>query len=144
VRDAGRMGGSGGRDEGVAPWGGGGMAHAWERRRLFARSRHQMEATSPTRLHVRRRVDRPGLQLGATLAWNVAIKVGWKSDYRREFWQAAKAAFKKGQIEAVLGMGFTSHHLIQFSREALRGEQNASFYPAPPRQHAAPPPPPIP
>jgi len=30
----------------------------------------------------------------------------------------------------VLGMGFTSHHLIQFSREALRGEQNASFYSA--------------
>jgi hopanoid C-2 methylase len=25
-------------------------------------------------------------------------------------------------------MGFVAHHLIQFSREALRGNQNASFY----------------
>jgi hypothetical protein len=25
-------------------------------------------------------------------------------------------------------MSFVAHHLIQFSREAIRGEQNASFY----------------
>ena len=34
----------------------------------------------------------------------------------------------RGQIDAVLGMGFVAHHLIEFTREALRGEQNASFY----------------
>jgi hopanoid C-2 methylase len=28
----------------------------------------------------------------------------------------------------VMGMGFVAYHLIQFTREALRGEQNASFY----------------
>jgi hypothetical protein len=28
----------------------------------------------------------------------------------------------------VLGIGFIAHHLIQFTREALRGEQNASYY----------------
>ena len=27
-----------------------------------------------------------------------------------------------------MGMGFVGYHLIQFTREALRGEQNASFY----------------
>ena len=27
-----------------------------------------------------------------------------------------------------MGMGFVSHHLIRFSREAILGEQNASFY----------------
>jgi hypothetical protein len=51
--------------------------------------------------------------------------------------QAAPHAFRHGQIEAVLGMGFTSHHLIQFSREALRGEQNASFYSARAREQEA-------
>jgi hypothetical protein len=25
-------------------------------------------------------------------------------------------------------MGFVAHHLIQFTREALRGDHNASFY----------------
>ena len=27
-----------------------------------------------------------------------------------------------------MGMGFVGYHLIHFTREALRGEQNASFY----------------
>jgi hypothetical protein len=34
-------------------------------------------------------------------------------------------------------MGFVAHHLIQFSREAIRGEQNASFYSAQPRESDA-------
>ena len=37
---------------------------------------------------------------------------------------------KKGQIEAIFNMGFVCHHLIRFTREALRGEHNASFYAA--------------
>ena len=27
-----------------------------------------------------------------------------------------------------MGMGFVSHHLIRFSRDAIEGRQNASFY----------------
>jgi len=30
----------------------------------------------------------------------------------------------------VFNMGFVAHHLIRFTREALRGEHNASFYAA--------------
>jgi hypothetical protein len=33
-------------------------------------------------------------------------------------------------------MGFVSHHLIRFSREALRGQQNASFYSTREREQA--------
>ena len=112
------------------------VAHAYEPKRLFARYLHQVEATYPNRFHppARGRLNLPGLKLGATLAWNVATRVGWQSDYRREFWSTAWQALKRGQIEAVLGMGFTSHHLIQFAREALRGEQNASFYSAKARE----------
>ena len=47
---------------------------------------------------------------------------------RRSEWRAARYALRRGQIDAVLGMGFIGHHLIQFTREALRGEQNASYY----------------
>ncbi len=39
-------------------------------------------------------------------------------------------AAKRGQIEGALGMAFMSHHLIKFTREALSGAQNASFYSA--------------
>jgi hopanoid C-2 methylase len=44
---------------------------------------------------------------------------------------------RRGQIDAVLGMGFIAHHLIQFTREALRGEQNASYYSTKMRDQAA-------
>src|SRR5262249_18284179 len=54
--------------------------------------------------------------------------IGLLSNYRKPFWRAARHALRRGQIDAVLGMGFIAHHLIQFTREALRGEQNASYY----------------
>ena len=62
------------------------------------------------------------------LAFRVALHIGILSDYRKPFWRAARHALRRGQIDAVLGMGFIAHHLIQFTREALRGEQNASYY----------------
>jgi hypothetical protein len=62
------------------------------------------------------------------LALRIVLHVGILSDYRRPFWRAARHALRRGRIDAVLGMGFIAHHLIQFTREALRGEQNASYY----------------
>ena len=72
-----------------------------------------------------------------TLAFNLVIRVGLISDYRRPFWRAARHALRHGQIDAALGIGFAAHHLIQFSREALSGKQNASFYSANTRERAA-------
>lgn len=115
------------------------IAHAYEPSRLFARYRHQVDTTYANRFQppIRGRLTPANLRVGATLAWNVAIRVGWRSDYRDLFWEVARPALRRGQIDAVLGMGFTAHHLIQFSREALRGDQNASFYSARQRDKAA-------
>jgi hopanoid C-2 methylase len=106
------------------------IAHAYAPERLYARFRHQVDATYPNRHRapVRGKLTLPNLRRGATLAFNVATKVGWRSDYRHEFWRAARPALRRGQIDAALGMGFVGHHLIQFSREAIEGRQNASFY----------------
>ena len=49
---------------------------------------------------------------------------------RDVFWRSAWHGLKKGQVEAIYNMGFVCHHLIRFTREALRGEHNASFYAA--------------
>ena len=70
------------------------------------------------------------------MARNIAVRVGMRSKYRRVFWRAVWQALKRKQIEAIFGMGFVAHHLIQFTEEALAGEQNASFYAA----HSHPPP----
>jgi len=65
-----------------------------------------------------------------TLMANLLVRVGLLADYRRPFWRMAWQAIKRGQIEALFGVGFIGYHLIEFSREALRGQQNASFYSA--------------
>jgi hopanoid C-2 methylase len=106
------------------------IAYAYEPERLFTRYAHQIEATYANRLIPPARGKLTGNNLRAALvgAFNVALHVGLLSDYRRPFWRAAGQALRRGQIDAALGMGFTAYHLIRFTRDALRGKQNASFY----------------
>lgn len=106
------------------------IAHAYAPENLYARFRHQCDVTYGNRFPIpaRGQLKWATLRQGLVLAWNLLTKVGWKSDYRRQFWRAAGYAIRRGQIDAAFGMGFVSHHLIQFTREALRGDQNASFY----------------
>jgi len=68
------------------------------------------------------------MRSAVVLAFNVAFRVGFLADYRRPFWRAARHALRRGQIDAVLGMGFAAYHLIECSREALLGDQNAWWY----------------
>ena len=116
------------------------IAHAYAPERLFQRFVHQVEATYANRLvgPVRGKLTLNNLRLALVLAFNVALRIGIRSDYRRWFWKAVLPALRRGQIDAALGMGVVGHHLIRFSREALRGEQNASFYSTQSRRSATP------
>jgi hypothetical protein len=76
----------------------------------------------------RDRLTRSNLKRGARLVLNLLFRVGLCADYRKPFWRTVWQAIKRDQIESFFGVGFISFHLIEFSREALRGEQNASFY----------------
>jgi hypothetical protein len=106
------------------------IAHAYDPERLFDRFWHQVEQTYVNRINPsgRGKLTFANLRMGAVLAYRLFVKVGLRSDYRKHFWRAAKHALKHGQIDAVMGMGFVSYHLIRFTREALSGQQNASFY----------------
>jgi hopanoid C-2 methylase len=107
------------------------IAHAYAPERLYQRFRHQVASTYVNRLSpARGRLTLANLRMGAVLASRLVFHVGLKSDYRHHYWRAAGPALRRGQIDAALGMGFVGYHLIQFTREALRGEQNASFYSA--------------
>ena len=108
------------------------IEYAYDPERLYARFTHQIEATYANRLATpgAARLTRANLKRGLTLFSNLLIRVGLFADYRRPFWRMAWKAIKRGQIEALFGVGFIAYHLIEFSREALRGEQNASFYSA--------------
>jgi hypothetical protein len=76
----------------------------------------------------RGRLKAANLKRGLSLLMNSIVQLGIRADYRREFWRVFLYAVKRGQIEGALGMAFMAHHLIRFTREALAGEQNASFY----------------
>ena len=106
------------------------IAYANDPERLFSRFRHQVEATYVNRMipPARGKLNWGNLSNALVLAWRVMLHIGILSDYRKPFWRAARHALRRGQIDAGLGMGFVAHHLIQFTREALRGEQNASYY----------------
>jgi hypothetical protein len=113
------------------------VAEVYEPRALFDRFIHQVEATYRNRLDtpVWRRLTLANLRRGLTIAVNLAVRVGVFSEYRREFWRAARHCLACGQIQTVFSIGLVAHHLIRFSQEAVRGEQNASFYA--PHAHAA-------
>ena len=117
------------------------IAHAYEPERLFERFWHQVDSTYVNRINPsgRGRLTFANLRMGAVLAFRLLVCIGLKSDYRRHYWRAARYALKRGQIDAVMGMGFVAYHLIQFTREALRGEQNASFYSTRERETQKPP-----
>jgi len=67
---------------------------------------------------------RTGLALLGRIAWHIGVR----SDYRRTFWRLALPALRRGQLEELLQGAVVSHHLIEFTRRCLRGEQEASFY----------------
>jgi radical SAM superfamily enzyme YgiQ (UPF0313 family) len=108
------------------------IEYAYDPERLYSRFSHQMDATYSNRFVAppAGRLTKANLKRGATLLFNLVCRVGIFANYRRAFWRVAWKAIKRGQIEALFGVGFISYHLIEFSREALRGEQNASFYSA--------------
>jgi hopanoid C-2 methylase len=115
------------------------IGYANDPERLFSRFQHQVDATYVNRMipPASGKLNWANLSGALVLAWRVVWHIGIFSDYRKPFWRAARYALKRGQIDAVLGMGFIAHHLIQFTREALRGEQNASYYSTKARQPTA-------
>ncbi len=108
------------------------IAYAYTPERVFERFYHQVDATYVNRMKLpaKGRLNAPNLKRGLTLLTNSIVELGVRADYRREFWRAFRYAVRRGQIEGALGMAFMSHHLIKFTREALSGAQNASFYSA--------------
>src|SRR3954468_2006489 len=108
------------------------IAYANDPERLFSRFRHQVNATYVNRkvTPAKGKLTWHNLRGGAVLAWRTLIYLCLLSDFRKPFWRMAKYALRRGQIDGLLGAAFMGYHLIEFTREALRGDQNASYYSA--------------
>jgi hopanoid C-2 methylase len=108
------------------------VAYAYDPERLYARFAHQVENTYAHRLvgPVKGKLTWNNLSLAFVLAFNIALYVGLFADYRRWFWKAVLPSLRRGQVDAAFSMGVVGYHMIKFARQAVRGEQNASFYSA--------------
>jgi radical SAM superfamily enzyme YgiQ (UPF0313 family) len=116
-------------DEVVATWKRA-ISYANDPEKLFDRFWHQVDRTYVNRklAPARGKLTWSNLSGAAVLAFRILWYLIIRSDYRRPFLRAARHAFKRGQYDAVFGIAFIGYHLIEFTREALRGKQNASFY----------------
>src|SRR3989442_12229595 len=66
--------------------------------------------------------------MGFAMLGRILGRVGVRGDYRGTFWRMARPALRTGQIEALIHVAVVSHHLIQFTRDCVRGLGEASFY----------------
>ena len=84
---------------------------------------HRVELpNSPQRVNARNILE--GLSILCRIIW----KVGVRAPYRRVFWNMAWPALKAGKIEDLIHIALVGHHLIEFTRKALRGEREQAFY----------------
>jgi len=98
---------------------------------LYARYAHHIAHTFSRRLPYPsnpRRAAWPNVRMGLGILARLVWRIGVRGDYRRTFWQLAWPALKAGQIEPLLHAAVVSHHLIEFTRDALQGLGEASFY----------------
>jgi radical SAM superfamily enzyme YgiQ (UPF0313 family) len=109
---------------------------AYEPAAVYRRFRHNQARTFSNRLAFpanRRRASWRNVLDGAAILGRVVWRIGVRGDYRRVFWAMALPALRAGRIEELIHTAVVSHHLIEFTRRALRGRREAAFY-APSRE----------
>jgi hopanoid C-2 methylase len=104
---------------------------AYEPEAVYARFAHQVAHTYTRRLDYPTNAQRASwenvrMALGilARLFW----RVGVRGDYRRTFWRMAWPALRAGKIEPLIHVAVVSHHLIEYTRDCVRGLGESSFY----------------
>lgn len=104
---------------------------AYEPDFLYQRFAHQMEHTYPKRIAVpysRSRLSLKNIGKGLRILANIVMMIGIRGSYRSTFWNLAKPALKRGDIEGLIHVGLVGHHLIEFARECRDGVESAAFY----------------
>jgi hopanoid C-2 methylase len=104
---------------------------AYEPSAIYARFAHNVAHTFARRKtfpHSPQRASWPNTRMGLAMLARIVWRVGIRGDYRRVFWRFAWPALRAGHVEAVIHVALVSHHLIEFTRDCLRGEGESSFY----------------
>jgi hopanoid C-2 methylase len=104
---------------------------AYEPEAVYARFAHQVAHTFTRRRDFPANAQRASwsnVWMGLGILRRIMWRIGVRSAYRRTFWRLAWPALKAGRIEAVIHVAVVSHHLIEFTRDCVRGLGESSFY----------------
>ncbi len=107
------------------------IATAYAPEAVYARFAHNQAHTYPHRTRFPRNPQRASpanVCIGLGVLARVLWKIGIRGDYRRTFWRMAWPALRAGEIEDLIQVAVVAHHLIEFTRRALAGAGEASFY----------------
>ena len=98
---------------------------------IYGRYAHNLRHTFPNRLAYPRSPERASWRnalMGLGLLGRIVWRIGVRGDYRRTFWRMAWPALRGGRLEELIHVATVGHHLIEFTRDCLRGEGESSFY----------------
>ncbi|HTV74517.1 MAG TPA: B12-binding domain-containing radical SAM protein [Candidatus Acidoferrales bacterium] len=97
---------------------------------IYRRFAYNAVHTYPNRVKIpqEKRATPANLRFFVTIMFNLIVRVGLLSHYRRTFWKMAWPALRRLDFENLIHIAMVSHHLITFARDAGAGRQNASFY----------------
>jgi radical SAM superfamily enzyme YgiQ (UPF0313 family) len=107
------------------------VSQAYEPEFLYQRFAYNVEHTYKNRFPVpitAARLNFRNVRIALHILTKLMIRVGLQSPYRKTFWKMAIPALKKLDVESVIHVGLVAHHLIQFTRDCIRGDQSAAFY----------------
>ena len=107
------------------------IATAYAPDELYRRFAHQQVHTFPNRIDYPRNAQRESwsnMAMGFALLGRVIWRIGIRGHYRGTFWRMAGPALRAGKIEQLIHIAVVSHHLIEFTRDCLRGAGESSFY----------------
>jgi len=116
------------------------VAAAYTPEAIYRRFAYNVEHTYPNRISPPaspQRASWANIGKALRIMMNLMLRVGVASDYRRVFWRMARPLLRSGRVEDVIHVALVAHHLITFARDAVAGNQNASFYSAKQRPQRA-------
>jgi radical SAM superfamily enzyme YgiQ (UPF0313 family) len=107
------------------------ITEAYEPQAVYDRFAYNVAHTFAHRLaypHNPQRASWRNVLMGIGVLVRVIWRVGIRGDYRQTFWRFASPALRRGKIEEVIHTAVVSHHLIEFTRQCVRGARESSFY----------------
>jgi hopanoid C-2 methylase len=107
------------------------IATVYEPRKLYSRYLYNCKHTYVHRTgprHPLRQLTGRNIKRGLKILGRILWRIGFQTDYRKEFWKMTWSQLKHGNIENIFQVAMVAHHLVTYARECVGGRMQASNY----------------